>query len=240
MVFKLYHIYDKVKSVMINTNYLFDDIGGITSVWVAPSQNEETDLAAIVGFVCNNGIRTISVPVGIVKKIWPWIESKNIDVIGRFDFNNDIGADTAMSNLASTVTAEFNNGLSGIQVFVPLNQIDSFVAELLPIRDDLLFHRHFSIAIDVDGKLEPDWEFVFGAIKKLRVDSLLIVAHGDKFNVKDDFVGRMFDMLNNWDADCDLHMMFNNNLLRVSQVLRLVQKIRPNLMAGLRVFRQLV
>ena len=223
---------------MINTKYLFDDIGGITCAWVADGQNEETDLAAMVGFIGANGIRTVSVPLGVVGKIWPWLERQNTEIVGRFAFDAaDIGADTAMSKIATEITGEFNHGLGGAQVFVPLNQITQFVDELLPIRDDLFFRRHFSIAIDVDAKVAPDWSLIFDAVKKIRADSVLLVAHGDVFNAKSDFAGRVFDMLNNWNVNCDLHMMFDNNLMRVSQVLRMVQKIRPNLMSGLRVFR---
>ena len=223
---------------MINTNYIFDDVGAITCAWVGDGRNEETDLAAMVDFMAANNIKTVSVPCGVSEKIWPWVEKQNTKIIGRFSFKADnVGADVAMSNLATAITTEFKHGLVGAQVFVPLNQITDFVNELLPIRDDLFFHRHFSIAIDVDGKVAPDWTGVFSAIKKLRADSLLLVAHGDTFNVKSDFVGRIFDMLNKWDADCDLHMMFDNNMMRVSQVIRMTKKIKPDMMAGLRVFR---
>ncbi len=225
---------------MINTKYLFDDIGAITCAWVRDDRNEETDLAAMVDFMGTNGIKTVSVPCGVVGKIWPWVEKQNIKIIGRFDFNSDnVDADVAMSNLATAINTEFKHGLTGAQIFVPLNQILQFVDEFLSVRDDLFFQRHLSIAIDVDNKVAPDWAVIFSAIKKLRADSLLLIAHGDDFDVKSDFVGRVFEMLNSWDAGCDLHMMFDNNLMRVSQVLRMVQKICPNLIPMLRVFRPL-
>lgn len=225
---------------MINTKYLFDDIGAITCAWVGNSSKEETDLAAMVDFMGTNGIKTVSVPCGVVGKIWPWVEKKHTEIIGRFDFNSDnVDADSAMSNLATAINTEFKHGLTGAQIFVPLNQILQFVDEFLSVRDDLFFQRHLSVAIDVDGKVAPEWEIVFNAVNKVRADSLLIVAHGDTFNVKSDFVGRVFEMLNSWDAGCDLQMMFDNNMMRVSQVLRMVQKICPNLIPMLRVFRPL-
>ena len=61
-------------------------------------------------------------------------------------------------------------------------------------------------------------------------------AKGDSFDVNSDFVGIVFDMLNNWNLESDLHLWFGKNMFRVSQVLRLCQKIQPNLVQNMRVF----
>ena len=222
---------------MIKTNYFFDDIHEITCAWVMDVEHDDVELARIVDMVVENNMKKISLPVGLVQKIWPWTEDKNIEILGRFVFVKDSNDDSVMSSLVEGIMEGFHNGLSGAQVFVNLSDLEDFVQDILPVRDDLFFRRHFSVAINIDDKVAPDWSVASKALKELRVDSLLIVAHGDVFNTKSDFVGRVFDMLNNWSADCELHMMFDNNMMRVSQVLRLVRKIQPNLVPKLRVFR---
>ena len=53
---------------------------------------------------------------------------------------------------------------------------------------------------------------------------------------KSDFVGRIYGMLNTWDADnkFDLHFAFGPNFMRIEQALRLVQSVRPELVGRLK------
>lgn len=234
MPFQLYHICDKVKSVMIDTRYLFDDIDEYSCAWVRDNTSDAIDLARITDIVIEKNIRIISVPTGIIGQIWPWTENKNIKILGRFDCTGD---EAAVSKLSGDMTTEFKSGLSGVQVFVAPKNLSSFVQNLLPIRDDLLFNRYFAIGVDIDNCDNLNWTEYFDTAKKIRPDAILIVAHGDEFNQKSDFAGKIFDMLNNWDLDCELHLMCDNNMLRISQVLRLVDRIMPELLNKFRVFR---
>ncbi|MBO7508962.1 MAG: hypothetical protein J6T57_01655, partial [Alphaproteobacteria bacterium] len=156
-----------MKSIMIQTNCIFDDIDEISCGWIADGQNDETDLASAVDFFNGRGIHVISVPTESAEKIWPWIEKEHTKIIGRFKFG---GGDSAADDLSESVMRGFRQGLSGAQVFVPLSAVGGFVNEIFSIRDDLFFRRHFSVAIDIDGKVSPSWDTLFDNLKKIRID----------------------------------------------------------------------
>ena len=77
---------------------------------------------------------------------------------------------------------------------------------------------------------------MFDALRQIKPDAVLITAKGDSFDADSDFVGIIFDMLNNWNLESDLHLWFGKNVFRISQVLRLCQKIQPTLVQNIRAF----
>ena len=235
---KLYHIYDKVNSVMIKTDVIFDDIKPFTVMWIDDDVMDTADLASNADIAIAGTVPFVSVPADAVKIFWPWVEGKNIKILTRFNFkiekNQDI--DAAISGFAKDVAATFRNGAGGVQVFIPCSQITEFVDAVRHIRDDLFFDKYLAIGIDLDDTENINWVDVFNALSKIRPDSILIVGHTDKFNPNSNFVGRVFDMLEKWNLNADLHLMFGKNMLRVAQVLRLVEKMRPELIKNMRVF----
>ncbi len=232
---KLYHIYDKVKSVMIKTDEIFDPIDDISCAWV-PNGTEVSELAVISEFVVEKHMQYLSLPAGTVGTVWPWLENDSVGMLVRLGFAHDVSPDTAMSGLAANVTDAFRHGASGIQVFVHYSDIPAFIEMMQQMRDDLFFERYFSVAINIDEVPSNDWVGVFEMLKKIRPNSILIIADGDSFNPKSDFLGRVYAMLEKWNLDFALHIMFGKNMMRVSHVLRLVQKMQPKLMPDFRVF----
>ncbi len=235
---KLYHIYDKVKSVMIKTDTIFDDIEPFKVLWVDDAIVDTADLARMADVAIDSMVPFVSMPAGCVKIFWPWIEEKNIKILSRFNFNIEKkqDVDVVMSEFAEHITTMFRTGAAGVQVFVKCSQISEFVDALRHIRNDLFFDRYLSIGIDLDDMGNSDWDDVFNALSVIRPDSILICGCTDKFNPNSGFAGCVFDMLQKWNTDADLHLMFGKNMLRVTQVLRLVEKMRPEISKNMRVF----
>ena len=98
------------------------------------------------------------------------------------------------------------------------------------------FQRYFSVAINIKEVPNDMWPNVLELLKKIRPNSILIMAEGDSFNPKSDFLGRIYTMLEKWDLSFALHVMFGKNMMRVSQTLRLLQKMQPKLLPEFRVF----
>lgn len=215
---------------------LLDNLDDKIMAWVDDSVVDTPDLAGIVDSVIAKNIRMISVPMASNGKIWPWVEHKNIHIFNRVDFASNDEGDNAVSVFAENVIRAFKTGADGVQVFVQCADIENFVRAINPIRDDLFFDHHFSVVLNVDERGGINWEYIFDAIKRVRANSVLVMAHGDSFDAKSDFVGRIYGMLENWNLNADLHLMFGKNMMRVTQVSRLVQKMRPDLMKNMRVF----
>ena len=238
MTFKLYHIYDKVESVMMNLEFIFDDINGKQAWWVSDSETEASDLAGVADAVLDSNISLISVPCDATGEIWPWVEKNHIKIVNRFDFVMDKDSDVfdKVSDLAKSINSAFKAGAVGAQVFIHAKDVSDFCKAMKLVRQDLFFDKTFSIAIDIDEMRGQSWTVVFDALREIAPDAILITAKGDSFDANSDFVGIVFDMLNNWNLKSDLHLWFGKNMFRVSQVLRLCQKIQPDLVQNMRVF----
>ena len=223
---------------MIKYDFIFDDIESFTSLWIGDDVVETADLARVADIAIDRYVPFVSMPVGVVKTFWPWVEGKSIKILARsrFDIDKNQDADDAVSVFAKNITTVFRNGADGVQVFVPCDKIVQFVDNICPIRNDLFFDRYLSIAIDIDDMDNLNWGDIFGCISKIKPDSILLFGKIEKFDPSSYFVGRIFDMLENWNTGVGLHLMFGKNMLRVNQALRLVEKMRPELMKDIRVF----
>lgn len=223
---------------MMNLNYIFDDITEMRAGWISDSKTDMSDLAAAADAILESGVSLISVPCVATGEVWPWLEKNDIKIVNRFNFNVDKGGDVvdAVSEFAKSVTGAFRDGAVGAQVFIRVPDIAKFCDAMKPVRQDLFFDKKFSVAIDIDEMRGQSWTAVFDALREISPDEILITARGDSFDANSDFVGLVFDMLNNWNLDADLHLWFGKNMFRVSQVLRLCQKIKPDLVQNMRVF----
>lgn len=220
---------------MIKTDELFDSIDGISCAWV-PNGTDVSGLAYVSDLAVAQNMQYLSLPIGAVDTVWPWLEKDNVRLLTRTNFSDEVAADTAMSNLAANITDAFRHGASGIQVFIHYKDIAEFVDMMLPMRDDLFFERYLSVAMNIKEVPNNKWPEVFALLDKIRPNSILIIADGDSFNPKSDFLGRMYAMLEQWNQKFALHVVFGKNMMRVSQTMRLVQKMQPKLVADFRVF----
>ncbi len=214
---------------MIDSNNIFNELMGKGAVWCGANL-DAGDLAQVAAFVVDNGVDLVSVPAGGVQIVWPWLENKNVRIVSRFYFPNKKITVDQVSDVTGQINAVFKSGAIGAQVFLPYAALDDLVAQTHIIRDDLFFNRDLSIGIDVAEIEAYDWQDLFANLQKINATSLLLVMTKDAGN-KSDFVGRLYGMLDAWNDDnkFDLHFAFGPNFMRIEQVLRLVESMRPEL-----------
>lgn len=223
---------------MIKSDCIFDDVEPFMSLWVGDDTTDTGDLARVAEIAIDKHINIVSVPNSVTGIFWPWLEGKNIKILSRFNFQieKDQDIDSAVSEFAKNLTAGFRAGASGTQVFVSSSDVVKFADAVRPIRDDLFFDRYLAIAVNIDEMCDTKWADIFNAVSNIHPNAILIFGNEDTFNPNSDFVGRMYDMLENWNLNADLHLMFGKNMMRFSQVLRLGQRMTPNLVKNMRVF----
>ena len=221
---------------MMNLEYVFDDIECARVIWMQDSNADTADLAKVADLAIGTNVPLVSTDVSKTAKIWPWLEKSNVQIFNRFDFAVTGDAVDAVSDLAKNVSSAFRNGAYGAQIFVSRKNIQDFIDVISPIRDDLFFNHGFVLAFDINEMRGTDWSVLFTEIQKIHPDAILVTAKGDTFDAKSDFVGLVYDMLMHWNLHADLHIFFGKNMFRVCQVIRMVKQIKPELIAGARIF----
>lgn len=213
---------------------LFQEMNCSHAFWVTDFDREY--LPRVADFIVQQDFSVLSAPSDFVELLWPWVESKNVKIITRFVIEAKSDFDSVVSEFAAKVSSVFRGGASGIQIFISPRALGDFVTALKPVRDDLFFDRFLSVGLSIDEIKVDMWDGVFGALQTLRPNAILITSDGDEFDRSSDFAGRVFTMLEKWDTDADLHLMFGKNTMKLIQTIRLVQKMRPDLMKKLTVF----
>ena len=232
--FKLYHIYDKVKRVMINTDNILD-ISSDVGLWCR-ADADPTDLAQAASIAIEKNISVISVGVTSVPIVWPWLEKQKIKIFSRFYMNGH--SIENVSQIAEKINSAFKQGADGAQVFMRLSDLREFVSQLYLIRDDLFFNKSIFIGLDINEIETSDWDFVFSELKKMRATGLLLVMPHDD-GEKSDFVGRVYAALsayNNEIQNIGFHFYLGDNQIRIEQTFRLIQALQENLLKDVKFF----
>lgn len=220
---------------MIEINEIFFDSDKRVALW-CDDLPDTNDLAVMADYIIKSDIRFISVPDKMLPFVWVYLEKFDVKIYTRFmvDLNKkDIDAD--MYNLAENITNVCKKGASGVQIFISQDDLESFSNKILPVRDDLFFGHDLSLVMDIEDIDVNNWPMVFQKLRDLKATAFGLILKEDMKN-RSDFVGRVYGMLQNWDADCELHFMLNNNFDRMDQVIRLIESEKPELSDKLRFF----
>ena len=220
---------------MIEINEIFFDSDKRVALW-CDDLPDTNDLAVMADYIIKSDIRFISVPDKMLPFVWVYLENFDVKIYTRFmvDLNKkDIDAD--MYNLAENITNVCKKGASGVQIFISQDDLESFSNKILPVRDDLFFGHDLSLVMDIEDIDVNNWHMVFQKLHDLNATAFGLILKEDMKN-RSDFVGRVYGMLQNWDADCELHFMLNNNFDRMDQVIRLIESEKPELSDKLRFF----
>lgn len=219
---------------MIDKSMIFDLVGTKAGLWCGADM-DATDLADAVHFADVQKLPVISVAPNMVQTVWPWVEGSNVKIMSRFYLDGKKITEDKISDVTVRINTCLRQGADGAQVFLSYDALAGLVEQTHIVRDDLFFNKDLSIGMDV-GEIGPfDWVGVFENLRKINASSVIFVFTHDTGD-KSDFVGRIYGMLNAWDVanKFSLQFAFGPNLLRIEQTLRLVQRVRPNLMDGLR------
>jgi len=220
---------------MIEINEIFSDSDKRVALW-CEDVGDTNDLATMADYIIKSDVHFISVPFEIVPLIWVYLEKFKVQIYTRFDVSlNQKNIDADIYNLAANITSVCKKGADGIQLFVSQHDFESLVDKILPVRDDLFFGHDLSIALDIEDIDINNWGTLFQKLRDLRIKALVLTLNEDMKH-RSDFVGRVYGMLQNWDIDCELHFILNNNFDRMDQVIRLVESEKPELSDKLHFF----
>lgn len=212
---------------MINESAIFNEVRDNISM-ICRDECVGADLAAAIGDAISHKVRSVCVAPTVVPDVWPWLEKTKIKIISRF-FVNDAINDDFMSNISGNISASFRDGADGVMIFIGWRDLPKFAAEIASIRDDLFFNKSFNVAIDINEISVFDWNELFGILRIIRADSLVLTFNNDNGD-KSDFVGRVFAMLNAPRGDWGgaVNFMLGRNAVRIDQVFRLISSVLPD------------
>jgi hypothetical protein len=94
-----------------------------------------------------------------------------------------------------------------------------------------------SVCVDVAEIDSCDWEGLFQNLQKINASALTLTLNKDTGD-KSDFVGRIYGMLESWNAEnnFDLHFVLGQDFYRIEQVLRLIKSVKPELINNVKCF----
>ena len=213
---------------MIELNEIFlDDDKRIA--FMCDSVKDTNDLAPFAEVVIKNSVKLISVLPEEVAFLWTCLERENVDILTRYSFSATLkNIDKNMSDLSANIVNTFKKGANGVQIFLKMRDLEKFTDAMSPIRDDLFFGHSLNIVIDILDIDFDKWDFVFEKLKALKVSAFGLTLSEDT-GKQSDYIGRIYGMLENWNFDGDLHFMLSNNVERIDQTIRLIEKIKPEL-----------
>ena len=212
---------------MIEEKEIFNEVHNNISM-MCQDDCAGADLASAVGLAISNKMKSVCVAPNQVVDVWPWVEKTRVKILSRFYINGAIN-DNSISDLSEKISTSFRDGADGTIVFVSLRDLPKFAAEIASVRNDLFFNKSFNIGIDINEINVFDWDNVFGILRLLRADSLVLVFDNDNGD-KSDFVGRVFAMLNapRGDWGGGVNFVLRQNVIRIDQAYRLIQQIKPD------------
>ncbi|MDL2295977.1 hypothetical protein LJC18_04190 [Lachnospiraceae bacterium OttesenSCG-928-E19] len=205
------------------------------------SDQDSTGLIHIAENVVAQKIPQISVYPQYVGSLWAWLEDKPVKIIARFDLDAPCkkggNREDAISGLSGEINRVFKKGAHGAEIFIPVNDMDAFADDLLPIRDDLFFNRDLTIGLDLNDIDTNDWGGVFDFLNKLRAGAVLFYLSDNK-KAMDYFIGRiyaLFEMIGD-NYTGQLQFALGNDQNKIEQIWRLCEKMRPDLLNKLKFF----
>lgn len=220
---------------MIEMDEIFSDSDKRIAIW-CESIDDTNDLAIMCENIVNNNVNLISVAPENVANVWTYLEKKRVKILTRYDFSpatRNIESD--MYNLAENIGRVCKSGADGVQIFIKMRDLESFIDMLKIVRDDLFFEHDLSLVMDVQDIDINNLGFVFEKLRDIRANILTLTLNEDMGN-RSDFTGRIYAVLQNWNFDGEIHFILGNNFDRIDQVIRLTEILRPEISDKLRFF----
>jgi len=196
--------------------------------------DDTNDLAGMADKIMQLNVDTISAYFENVSDLWPWFENKGIKIYTRFDFY-PTKFESDFNDLIKKINVVCKTGASGVQIFLNMRNFDRFIDNLSVVRDDLFFNRDLSVCVDINDINVNNLSVFFEKLRAVSCNSLGITLNKDT-KKKSDFMSRIYALLNEWDFDGVLHCINMEDKLRICQVMRLVETIKPEIYDDLRFF----
>lgn len=221
---------------MIDEDIVFDSFADHTAMWCR-ADLEAGDLARATETLIGQGLSFVSVAPVAVPVIWPWLEHHDVKILARFYIEGNEITEAKLSDLTVRINDALRRGAHGAQVFVDVGLLPELVEQTYVVRDDLFFNKDLVIGLNILDVGPFDWENLYANLRKISASAVVFVLPQD--TGKDSMiVGQIFAMLNAWNSlnNFDVHLAFGLNYMRIEQILRMIKKMRPELIERTKVF----
>ncbi|MBR5904676.1 MAG: hypothetical protein IKZ49_04045 [Alphaproteobacteria bacterium] len=195
---------------------------------------DTNDLAGMADKIIQLNVDTISAYFENISDLWPWLENSGIKLYTRFDFA-PTKFESDFNDLIKKINSVCKTGAGGVQIFLNMRNFDRFIDNLSVVRDDLFYNRDLSICVDINEIDINNLAHFFEKLRSVSCSVLGITLNKDT-KKKSDFMTRIYALLNEWDFDGVLHCINIENKLRICQVMRLTETIKPDIYDELRFF----
>ncbi|MCL2338454.1 MAG: hypothetical protein FWC51_00690 [Proteobacteria bacterium] len=230
------------------TNTLNELLGKIDINAVAAA--DASELVAAADRAVGIGARAVLVTAASAHTIWAWLENKDILILSmhrmdkikeqrakpaaRNSLGEGRGQGQRYENLILGITSVLKKGADGAVIDAGAD-LSGLASVLFSVRADLFFGKKLMVAVDLARTDPLSWGDVFLDLKKIDADGLFLTFGGD--SEKRDLAGRLYGMLNAWDAGFNGVVYFDLDRPRdIEEAHRLVGKMRPELKNRVRFF----
>jgi hypothetical protein len=199
---------------------------------IAIAGMDNTDARSLV-FMADAAVRdrvpAVSVAPEYVHMMWAWLEKSQIKIFARFEANN-----TDVAKLAEQINTAFKKGAIGAQIAVSAADFEEFVQKVSPVVPDLFFGRTLIFVFDLNSVNPFDWPNIFYLLKKVDAAGIGITTDHNA-----NTAGAIYGMLDSVDADFSGLIQFispGGEMIDIENMLRLAQKMRPEILPNLQFF----
>ena len=219
---------------MMNIDYTtsLQQIKQVTDIWCAAGSTKvEGDGGSVsaADAALRIGARAIAADAHAVHMLWAWLENKGVEILAVFQGREVKGLDP--EKLSEQIQAVLKKGADGA-IIKSTGDLSELTDALLPVKSDLFFGKKLFIALALDNIGPHDWGNIFRQLKKLGADGIVLDARGART-----VAGKVFGMLSNWDSGFAGRIMFlADHPVYMEDALRLIEKIKPELIKKLRFF----
>lgn len=204
----------------------------------ATGATDASELVAAAERVVKSGATAVLVSPAAVHTIWAWLENKGVSIFARQKVDEQktrrgADADSFYMKLVAELNSTLKKGADGI-VLQADGDAAGLMSVLFSVRADLFFGKKLILAVDLGKTDALSWGALFLNLKKCDADGLFLTAGAA---AEPDVAGRLFGMLNAWDAGFDGMLYFDlGRPGDVEGAFRLIGKMRPELKNRVRFF----
>ena len=207
-----------------------------------PSGMDAAMLIRAAEYALCNSVSPISAESACVHMLWSWLEGTKIEILAVLPAkrkNKSESVDDFGARLSENISAAFKSGAVGVQLSVPVSDLEFAVSALLPVKDDLFFGRKLFIGLDFFDIECFDWEDIYYQLNKIGALGILLYKSGGKEKKKDldDTSGRLYGFFDVVPMDFKGAVQLAGfDIGGTESAWRLCQKMRPDLLPRITFF----
>ncbi len=214
--------------VMIIKNINFEEFEHLIA-FNCESFDEMSEYMRIADKVISTNTDLIVLRPEFLSNMWYWLEKTNTKI------NIDLNYDQDINSMVKEIATNLKKGAGGIKINVQKKNMDEFIDLIEPVKNDLFKDKDFCLSVLLKEYEFLDWQDFNLKLKNLKPDVLIIKTLPVP---KMDFVGKIYTMLTETDFNSvkEIHFDFSNDVERIEQTWRLIQKTVPDILDKIRFY----